>query len=103
MITTIIDDQKLTVSGDWEFLAGFLAEYIGDGEHRTGQSMHLAYQRMVQAGDITDPDPDLMATEPIAFFPSLEEDDDLDQSFAPPPVKQSARGFWGNLFKALGF
>ena len=32
-----------------------LAEYIGDGEHRTGQSMHLAYQRMVQAGDITDP------------------------------------------------
>ena len=44
-----------------------------------------------------------MATEPIAFFPSLEEHDDLDQSFAPPPVKQSARGFWGNLFKALGF
>ena len=24
MITTIIDDQKLTVSGDWGFLAGFL-------------------------------------------------------------------------------
>ena len=24
MITTIIDDQKLTVSGDWGFLVGFL-------------------------------------------------------------------------------
>ena len=24
MITTIIDDQKLTVLGDWGFLAGFL-------------------------------------------------------------------------------
>ena len=24
MITTIIDDQKLTVSGDWGFLDGFL-------------------------------------------------------------------------------
>ena len=36
MITTIIDDQKLTVSGDWGFLAGFLGtraavqEKVGD-------------------------------------------------------------------------
>ena len=42
MITTIIDDQKLTVSGDWGFLAGFLGVLITTG---LGMMWRLAVTR----------------------------------------------------------
>ena len=34
-----------------------LSEYMSEGEERTGESMRLAYRRMVGSGEISDPDP----------------------------------------------
>lgn len=71
-----------------------LAEYMADGDHRTGESMHLAYQRMVVAGEIEQPSDE-------ESQPTRHHHDTVARN--DRPTSQPGEGFWAKLRNLLGF